>query len=101
MYGLLMRHTWPLALMRYADRVPIKSTRLMRLDPSGFSRSSVQPILHYIPFTSPNSLTPFLVVHGNHNFGTVRCRWVGAVHCIKSDENAIVPARPDLGYKRK
>jgi hypothetical protein len=25
----------------------------------------------------------FLVVIENHQFGTLRCRWVGAVHCIK------------------
>ena len=26
----------------------------------------------------------FPVVYENHNFGTLRCRWVGAVHCIMS-----------------
>ncbi len=26
----------------------------------------------------------FPVVHRNHNFGTLRCRWVGAVHRIKT-----------------
>jgi len=31
----------------------------MRLDPNGFSQSSVRPILHYITFTLPSSLTPF------------------------------------------
>jgi hypothetical protein len=34
----------------------------MRLDPNGFSQSSVQPILHYITFTLPNSSTPFACV---------------------------------------
>ena len=34
----------------------------MRLDPNGFSQSPVQPILHYITFTLPNSLTPFVRV---------------------------------------
>jgi hypothetical protein len=28
------------------------------------------------------------VIHENHNFGTLRCRWVGAVHCIRSSHRA-------------
>ena len=59
MSGLFVRYTWPLALMRFADRVPIINTRLMRHDPNGFSRPSVRPILHYVTLTLPNSLTPY------------------------------------------
>jgi hypothetical protein len=49
-----LRGTWPLALMRSADRVPIKSARFVRRDPSGVSRPSVPPIVHDLTFTLPN-----------------------------------------------
>jgi len=49
-----LRGTWPLALMRFADRVPIKSARFVRRDPSGVSRPSVPPIVHDLTFTLPN-----------------------------------------------
>jgi len=49
-----LRGTWPLAVMRSADRVPIKSARFMRRDPSGVSRPSVPPIVHDLTFAPPN-----------------------------------------------
>ena len=35
-----------------------KHALVVRPDPNGFSRPLVRPILHYITFTLPNSLTP-------------------------------------------
>jgi hypothetical protein len=51
--GLLMRHSWPLALMLFADQVPIEMAHLECIDPNGLSRSSERPYLHYVVMPSP------------------------------------------------
>ena len=55
MSGLLVRRVWPLALMLCADRVPKHKRALWKrcVDPSGFSRSTERPYLHYVIMPSP------------------------------------------------
>lgn len=42
------RHVWPQALMKSADRVPIKLTRWKRLETVGLIQSPVRPVCHHI-----------------------------------------------------
>src|SRR5262249_22242621 len=47
-FGLLARHTRPLAIMPSADQVPVKSPHSRCTGTSGLSRSPDRPALHYV-----------------------------------------------------
>src|SRR5215472_10070202 len=102
----------PLAIMLCAGRVPIRSSHSRCADPSGFSRSPDRPCLHYVVMSSPIPLKlqtpsslPSLTSFNRSGFDAnqsiaLRCRRVGAVHCIRSGHHPFTQQCPLYPRKR-
>ena len=74
MSGLLVRQGWPLALMLCGSG-PKQNRALWKrcVDPSGFSRSTERPYLHYVIMPSPIGLADLAagLRHAASSFGSL------------------------------
>ena len=107
-----MRHTWPLALRRFAGSGPnhkhaLGSALTKRVFPILGSTDFALRHIHSAKFVSSYATTSlmsgsyFPVVHEKPHFGTSRCLRVGAVHCIISGRRSILATQLFFARARK